>query len=74
MSEMTVFRMKDRRVGDVVRDNSGKRHFKKLLGVLEEGYHERMKRAYSADVMTSLLRSMTKFCTKVLRVSDDKDP
>jgi hypothetical protein len=66
--------MKVRNVGDVVRGRRGKRHWRSLRA---KGSNEVVvinKVAYVMEVMTFLLRSMTKCWTRVLRMSGESMP
>ena len=71
---MMVLRMKDRRLGEVVRDNKGKRVFNNLRKKnrnhqLPSFLLSVRERAYSTPVITSLLLSKTKPCIIVFLVS-----
>ena len=67
--------MKERREDDVVRGSRGNRVLRSLHPSCERARYVRHRGgAHSMEVITSLFRNMTKFCTKDFRVSGESVP
>jgi hypothetical protein len=61
--------MKDRSVDEVVRGKRGNSVLSNLVRDESTGLSSRKEYAYSMEVITFLLRNITRFCTSVFRVS-----
>lgn len=77
MSDNIVFRMKVRREDEVVRGRRGKSVWRSLEAqrmIVGYGVIRAETKTYVIEVMTFLFRSITRFCTRHLRVSGESVP